>query len=133
MKSYTTVYPHDEVYDILASTSFYGMYHVFAFKKKSSEALIDRSKLEIGEHVFEVSRKYTNFGKQTKKSAGFVHYIGEALEFVGVYKNNALFVQEFGPMQFDEYPSCFWSWKYSIEHKMFLSMTAQSSSRRMDM
>lgn len=132
-KAYTTVYPHTEIYDILASTSFHGIYHVCAFKDKAHERLIDDGQVLVGDHVFVPGKKFTSIGKTTHTAAGFVYYLGDEIEYVGHYEDNMLFVSPDGPMQFDEYPLCYWSWKYPVGTKMFIAITAQSASRRMDL
>lgn len=132
-KPYSTVYPIDDVFDIIACTSFHGIYHICAFKDEVYKNLIHPGPLMVGSEVFMRGRKYTKIGKSEKTASGFVHYDGAEIEYVGNYKDNALFIDENGPMVFDEYPLCFWSWKYFTEHSMFVAITAQHASRRMEL
>jgi hypothetical protein len=130
---YATHYEYDDIYDILSPVSSGGVYHVFALKARSYRSFISRRPLEIGSAKFEPGEAYSRFGSDKKTSAGFVWYDGGPLTFTGTYKNNALFESPEGPFEFMEFSACYWSWEFSLEHSMFISITAQRAARRMDL
>jgi len=130
-----TKYHEDDIYDIIAPSASSGYYQIFALKSAASEVFIDKkTPLKIGDYEFIPGQKYSEFGSTKKTSAGFISYKGEPLTFVGTYKNNALFVDDRGPM-YDVCgnPLSYWSWRFNIEFAIFIATTHQCAGRVMEM
>ena len=133
-KPMATVYEHDDIYDLIAPGPAKGVYHVFALKDRASVDLVSRGAFLIGSMLFIPGMSYGRFGSDEHTSAGFVWYDGEPITFFGTYKDNALFTSKDGPFRYDDqYPVCFWSWRFSVEHSMFIAITTASAGRRMDL
>ena len=126
------IYRGDDDFDLVAPTVD-GVYHVLAFKREDVAMKIVKARLIIGGHAFVPGEWYDSIGTGKKTSAGFTTYRGEPLRFIGVYKDNALFVTRQGPFSFKEYPVCYWSWIIARDEKAFIALTNKSAARAMEL
>ena len=112
----------------------YGCIHVVAFKKREYANRIVRKPLTIGAYTFEPGKSYTKFGSDRKTSDNFIRYEGKPLVFVGIYFESALFLEEGDePFEVYEYPVCYWAWIFDVGLEVFISISALSSGRVMEM
>ncbi len=128
-----TVYPTEGIGAIISPSSSGGYYHIYAIKKRTSERLIDRTPLTVGYMTFIPGEWYSRFGSNKKTSATFIRYDGAPIQFIGTYLDNALFVREIGPFEYEEFELCYYSWHFSREHRTLIGVTHSSAARVMEM
>ena len=128
-----TAYPAKGVGTIIAPSSFCGYCQVYAIKERAYRCFINRTKLTVGYMAFIPGEWYPRFGSNKKTSAGYIYYDGEPLQFVGTYRDNALFVREGGPFEYEEFQLCYFSWSFSRRLKAFFATNHACAGRVMEM
>lgn len=127
------MYEVDAVHDRILPREAAGHYEVLAFKDLREVTRIRRERLVIGAHVFEPGQEYERFGSTRKTSAGYIHYDGEPLTFIGTWRDYALFGRDGAGIPLEEHAIGFYAWKFCLETRIFIAVNASNAGRVMEM
>lgn len=121
----------DDAADRIAPFNAHGTYEILAIRERGEMARIEHRELRVGVYHFVPGEAYERFGSNRRTSAGFVWYDGEPIEFVGTWRNFALFKPPGCDLECRGYAGVFWSWIYSDETPAFYTMNASGGGRVM--
>jgi hypothetical protein len=120
---------HEKGFDVASCSDYFNYFCML----DDLSGKIEKTKINVGIFTFIPGEKYSRFGSSKKTSAGWIFYKGEALQYVGRYKDYMLFSRDGKPMKLENYQGIYFCWQIMKDVDCLFAINESGSGRVMEM